>query len=230
MPQSEGEVIDFKPFFDMIVGILFILLIFIAAQLFFTRWDDPLAQTESRERSRRLAFQWQQQATDLLEDIAVRLRGVGLSAAVDVVDRAVTVPLGELLSVSDNGAVQFHARTESVGATLAERLSCIPGQDRPRPADCPPVDLLRLGGVRSEVRVAGVPPSISLPSDRYAHLLTTLLGAQLLRGAPALAAMNGSGGVPALQPGSIVTGAAQAGGAPQGDLALRFSFEPPPSR
>src|SRR3954453_11548216 len=107
-PQSETEAIDFKPFFDMIVGILFILLIFIAAQLFFTQWDDP----EARERTRQLAYQWEQQATRLLEDIAENLRRGGVSAQVNTTAQSVTVALKDLLSVSGNGSLRVDPRSE----------------------------------------------------------------------------------------------------------------------
>ena len=211
-PQNEAEAIDFKPFFDMIVGILFILLIFIAAQLFFTQWDDPLAQIQARERSRQLAYRWQEQATNLLQDLAERLRGMGFSAEVNTIDQTVTLPLAELVSVSQNDAIKIDPRAESIGEMLAVRLSCIPGQDRSQPSDCAPLELLRLGGIRTEIRVARLPMGISLPPERYAYLLAALVSAQLLRGAPALVGFSGSGGVPALQPGSIVLGGATQAG------------------
>ena len=66
-----GDAADYNGdgLFDMIVGILFILLIFIAAQLFFTQWEDPAA----RERTRQLAYQWERQSAALLQDIADRM-------------------------------------------------------------------------------------------------------------------------------------------------------------
>lgn len=221
-PQSETDVIDFKPFFDMIVGILFILLIFIAAQLFFTQWDDPVA----RERARQLAYQWQHQAASLLQDIADSLRRRGVSAQVNTTAQSVTVPLSELMDVSGNGAVRIDARSEAVGKVLADRLGCISGQRNRVPEGCPDLNLLRLSGIRGDARVNGIPTGTSLSGERYAYYLSTLLGAEFLRGAPELAALTGSGGSPALR----ITGTSREskeGGALQGDLEFTFSFEPP---
>jgi hypothetical protein len=221
-PQSEGEVIDFKPFFDMIVGILFILLIFIAAQLFFTQWDDPVA----RERTRQLAYQWESQAATLLQDIAENLRRRGVSAEVNKTAQSVTVPLSELMDVSVNGAVRIDARSEAVGRVLADRLGCVPGQRNGVPDGCPDLNLLRLSGIRGEARINGTPMGGSLSGERYAYYLATLLGAELLRGAPELAAVTGSGGSPALR----ITGTSREAKeriALHGDLELTFSFEPP---
>ena len=44
--------VDFKPFFDMVVGVLFILLILIAAQLFFSQFQDQ-SETAAQENIER---------------------------------------------------------------------------------------------------------------------------------------------------------------------------------
>jgi len=221
-PQSEADAIDFKPFFDMIVGILFILLIFIAAQLFFSQWDDPVA----RERTRQLAYQWERQVASLLQDVAENLRRNGISAQVNTTARSLTIPLNELLTVPAGGAVRLDARTETLGKVLADRLGCVPGQLNNVPRGCPEVPLLRLAGIRGEARVAGTPAGGSLSPERYAYYLSTLLGAELLRGAPELAALSGSGGTPALR----ITGATRDPKEVrevEGNLELTFAFEPP---
>ena len=226
-PQSEAEVIDFKPFFDMIVGILFILLIFIAAQLFFTKWDDPIAEIEARERTRQLSYQWQQQSTDLLQDIAARLQRGGLSAEFNATAQSVTMPLSELVSVSDRGASELDRRNELVGRILADRLRCVPGQVGVASSDCPSLPLLRLAGIQGEVRVADAPAGVSLTPERYAYFISSLLGAELLRGSPELASLTGSGGVPALRVVGINRQGPKGAATPQGEFVLAFSFEPP---
>lgn len=221
-PQSEADVIDFKPFFDMIVGILFILLIFIAAQLFFTQWDDPVA----RERTRQLAYEWERQTVTLLQHIAENLRQKGVSAQVNTTAQSVAVPLTELMDISETGAVRIDHRGAAVGEVLADRLGCIPGQRNSHTEGCPEVPLLRLAGIRGEVRVTGTPTGTSLSAERFAYYASTLLGAEFLRAAPELAAVSGSGDSPALR----ITGTSRVskpGAALQGDLELTFSFEPP---
>lgn len=221
-PQSESDAIDFKPFFDMIVGILFILIIFIAAQLFFTQWDDPVA----RERTRQLAYQWERQATSLLQDIAENLRRSGVSAQVNTTAQSVTLPLQELMGAAGSGPIRIDPRSEAVGRVLAERLGCIPGQRSGLAQGCPDLNLLRLSGIRGEARVEGTPGGTSLSDERYAYYLSTLLAAELLRGAPELAAVSGTAGSPALR----MTGTSRnlkERTTLQGDLELTFSFEPP---
>jgi hypothetical protein len=221
-PQSDSDAIDFKPFFDMIVGILFILLIFIAAQLFFTQWGDPAA----RERTRQTAYEWEQQAKSLLEDVAEQLRRRGVSAQVNTTAQSVTVPLPELLAPSGNGAVRIDPRSEAVGKVLADRLGCIPGQRTVIPEGCADLNLLHLSGIRGEARVNGTPEGTALTGERYAYYLATLLSAEFLRGAPELAGVSGSGGSPALRIVGTSRDAAERT-ALGGDLELTFSFEPP---
>jgi hypothetical protein len=206
----------------MIVGILFILLIFIAAQLFFTQWGDPVA----RERTRQLSYQWERQVATLLQDIADNLRSRGISAQVNTTARSVTMPLAELMDASANGAVRTDPRSETVGKVLADRLGCIPGQRNAALPSCPYLDLLALSGIRGEARVSGAPAGTPLSGERFAYYLATLLSAEFLRGAPELAAVSGSGGVPALR----MTGTSRTAKEDtvlQGDLELTFAFEPP---
>lgn len=92
MPQNQHDTIDFKPFFDMVVGILFILLILIAAQLFFSRFetDSPEAQAQQK-RAARLADQ-----ELFLNSIAAALKISGFKPQVDRVANRVSVALDEL--------------------------------------------------------------------------------------------------------------------------------------
>jgi hypothetical protein len=225
-PGELDDVIDFKPFFDMIVGILFVLLILVAAQMFFTQWG------EAGRPQQQARLEWQREITAFLDDVAQRLRGRGLSVSIDQVDRTIATPLGELVTPGPEQLPRpAPGRVGSLGQALVESLSCLTGGAAP--ADCPAFRLLHLGQLRTETRVASPSPIAVLSPDRYASLVSTLLNAALLEGAPSLLAISGSAGGPALQPGSSVVPAATAEGISvpgnlAGDFALRFVFDPLP--
>lgn len=228
--QSEQD-IDFKPFFDMVVGVLFVLLILVAAQLFFTQWAATPSTATQPDRAQKLRLDWEREASTFVEHLANRLRSRGFDVKLDIVDRSMSLPLGEIAQSEPGGSPRVDAAgIGAIGEILSERLRCLPGQSGPRAADCPPLTILRLGQMRAEVRLQGAPEQALAP-DRYARLLAALIQADLLRGAPRLLDATGSGGGPALRMESTllsVPSASAPNGALPGDFALRFAFEPPP--
>src|SRR3954452_2308857 len=83
--------IDFKPFFDMVVGVLFVLLILISAQMFFSQWG--AAHDPAKQDAEAAARAWEQEQRLFLKDLAERLRAEGFDVSVDDVDRSIAVPL-----------------------------------------------------------------------------------------------------------------------------------------
>lgn len=228
--SDSDDGIDFKPFFDMIVGVLFVLLILVAAQMFFSQWEGKALS--ARERATQARLEWAREINSLLEFTAQRLRAAGLAAIVDRGDVAVVVELdGTLAVAAERGPTIDQTRAGALAQAVAETLGCLLRQSRP--LECPDLKRLRLGQLRIETRLSVAAPIGSLPADRYANLASHLLHAAMLQEVPQLLALTGSAGGPALQPASsIVYLPTQSPGSPAshgsaGDLALRFSFDTP---
>jgi hypothetical protein len=218
---ADAEEIDFKPFFDMVVGILFILLILISAQIFFAQ---HVVDDASQEAERR-ALERERQSTAFLEDLATRLRGDGFDARVDRHRRAVALSTTPLMSATPAGTPQFaEGASVTLGKILSERLPCVAATS-PARTTCPDTDLLKLGSLEAELRLTALPERTPVPQERYAQLATTLFSAALLRAQPDLLAFTNAGGVPALRfSGMNQPDAPQASLA--GALNLIFVFQP----
>jgi hypothetical protein len=213
--ESDGS--DFKPFFDMIVGVLFILIILISAQMFFAQSSMEDADAAKLERNK--------QIRSFLEDVADRLRMNGFEPGIDLVRRRLTLSLDQLSSSPMAGIPTFSdRRVEAVGRILSNRLGCIftgPAQ----PSDCMDWNLIRLGEVQVELQ-AGAPPQESpLSPDRFSQLATTLFSAKLLSSRPDLLSLTGAGGTPLLHFQSLPPLNPGLGGE-SGLVQFSFIFEP----
>src|SRR5665213_2788398 len=100
-PASDLDGIDFKPFFDMVVGVLFVLLILIGALLFFQSAQSDVtakqAQSEAQARQRaeeeRTRQEWRTERAALLSFLADHLREHGVEASVDLANASIAIPL-----------------------------------------------------------------------------------------------------------------------------------------
>jgi hypothetical protein len=226
--QDDIDAIDFKPFFDMVVGVLFVLLILISAQLFFSQWGT--SQDSAKDEADQLPLAWEEEQRNFLEGLASALRRRGLESAVDLVDRSVVLPLKQVVAAQPDGRPRLEQQANAALAeVLLQRLRCLEASQAGKNG-CPQFKLLILGQLKSEVRLRGQPSAFGYGADRYAHLLSTLMSASLLQNAPELLAWTGAGGGPALRFGSsIAPAAASADPSLEGELVLRFAFEKPPS-
>lgn len=224
-PPSDLDAIDFKPFFDMVVGVLFVLLILVAAQMFFIQWAGSPQEMPAREKTEQAALAWEKDITELLEDIAARLHQNKLDVTIDRVRRSLSIPFAAIAEPKHDQAPRITAASGKLSEVLAGRLRCLPSQTGPKSADCPAVSSLRLGRLEVEARIGEVPEGVRLPADHYASLVSTLLGAALLQDSAELLAITGTGGIPALHMKSSVLGPSslQSGG----DVAIHFVFEQP---
>jgi hypothetical protein len=228
---SEEEAIDFKPFFDMIVGVLFVLLILISAQMFFTQWASDPVTKKAQEEAQRISLEWQREISLFLARTAERARGSGLTVILDHVDRSIVIPVSEIARVDRTGEPRVEQEPiRALGEAALGELDCLRGQARaPRPG-CSDYEFLRLGRMEAETRLGSKPPSSNLAPDRYAKLIATLIAASLLQQTPDLLAVTGSGSGPAFQTGSSLA-ASHENAEPtvlRGDFLLRFTFEEPP--
>ena len=70
--------VDFKPFFDMVVGVLFILLILIAAQLFFSQFQDQ-SENAAQENIER---EWREEVSGFFDRFQRGLGERGIAARI----------------------------------------------------------------------------------------------------------------------------------------------------
>ncbi len=225
MPQNEADAVDFRPFFDAAIGMLFVLLILIAAQLFFAQWG-PVPQETAEQKKIRAAQELDKQAAAFLRDLQHRLNGNGIAAAIDLVDRSLSVPLRALLTADANALPDAGARLPDLAGILGGRLQCVRAGAVDRPADCPPADRLTLSRLRGELRL-GEQEKAPLQPDRLAQYLAIAVFSAMVRAAPDLLAVSASDGSPAVSWSSSVVGREGAGKNVDlsGDLLLRFTFE-----
>lgn len=222
MARPTDDAIDFKPFFDMVVGVLFILLILISAQMFFSQWPDAPSQAETtaREAEARRA-RIEADAGAFLDELAGALRAAGFSPAVDRLARRVSVPAAELLGEPEGGRrpANRQALARFAPATLGV-LHCIAGATRPEA--CRSGTMIRLA--RMDLR-AQLPGSAGATPDAAARLTGLELATGLFSGAPGLLALAGASGTPAVRSAVDVE---MVGAAPR--FVLDFAFTGPDMR
>jgi hypothetical protein len=186
--DTESDLSDFKPFFDMIVGVLFILIVLISAQMFFAQHSMEDADAGKLQRSK--------QIRSFLEDVANRLRKNGLEPRLDLARRRLVLSLDQLSLSPMAGIPTFSdQRVEAVGRVLSNRLGCIFTGLAER-SDCMDWDVIRLGEVQVELQAGATPPESPLSPDRFSQLATTLFSAKLLGSQPDLLSLTGAGGTP----------------------------------
>lgn len=220
MSEPTSDTIDFKPFFDMVVGILFILLILIAAQLFFTRFetDSPEAQAQQK-RAMRLAEQ-----ELFLNSVAANLTKSGFVPVVDRVANRVSIPLVSIsaMTTPDQTSI-WSAPDQSKVARFAQNVfdatACTSlALDRicARRFDLSFAQIgfdLTLGGLK-----AGVTPEPS------AQILALQLSAAVFAVMPNALAWNGYQGTALFGRTVTITPATFVAGA--STLAVEFTFAP----
>src|SRR5260370_32065105 len=182
--------VDFKPFFDMVVGVLFILLILISAQLFFSQFQDQ-SDISPQERIER---EWREEIAGFLDRFARALHDRGLEVRVDRANNALGMPLGLLANAGDDGLPRIASdQTQVLGQALNESLGCVTGQAKASGA-CPASGLLHLARAEIQMRLGAAPELAGLPQARYGRLLESLFAATLLQGTPDLLRESGRDG------------------------------------
>jgi len=225
LPESELEGIDFRPFFDMVVGILFIFIILIGALLLFQQAQR--VEDSAKESERRLD-DWQGQKTQFLVALADHLRARGIDARIDLSNTAVVLPLDSVAQLGPDGLPDIKGgSTRDLGRILALDVGCV-ASPREDPKSCGPFDLLRLNEAVADIRIGPLSPSASLPQDRFGRLLSDLFAASLLKGSPGLLMLSGTHGDVVLRVTSALAAGKRASpGEIGGDLVIRFAFARP---
>ncbi|GGC69825.1 hypothetical protein [Chelatococcus reniformis] len=222
------EKVDYKPFLDLFVGVLFVFLILISAQMFFIRHGDEAdRQPDAAVLAERT---WRAQVKGFLEHVAGRMRTAAQTVQVDAANASLVVPLDAVVRADAGGQpLVDDTRAAAIAAALAEGLACLRGATKPSPPTaCPDTTLLKLDRLSPQIRLSGMPSAAALAPDRFGRLLTALLTAALLRHAPQLLAAEGAPGLPAFRSDEHALVAARPDGdGLAGDLALSFLFARP---
>lgn len=214
---NSDETVDFKPFFDMVVGLLFLLLILVSAQLFFSQWQvqpSPAELARQEAEARRHAFE--AGVDEALTRIAQQLGAAGFSPAVDRLARSISIPAGEVFQKEAPGDPDRAALTRFAPAIFKE-LRCL---SSPPPSEgCPGAQRVRI--TRLETRLL-LPAAEAGATPRTPQRLAGLALSSALFGAePGLLDITAPSGSPAIETGARVETIPTAGG---GQLVLDFAF------
>lgn len=213
---------DFRPFFDMVIGILFVLLILVAAQIYFQQAQDETAVNDAAKRE---AMVRRADIAAFLDAFAGRLRAEGLNATADAEAGAVLLPLRQVVSVGGAGlpSVAVDAQ-EKLGAPLSAYTACVT-QPRSAAVACSNFVRLALDLLTVRVRVGELPSGVLLPRNRFGDLAEALLAAVLLGGEPALIGASNEAGGRVVTFGTAAASPGISGSEVGGDLVLDFQFQ-----
>jgi hypothetical protein len=215
---------DFKPFFDMAIGVLFILLILIGSLLFFQTADKATESTSAQNSAR----ERQAQIAAYLQWLADHLRAQGLMAEVDRTNSAIIVPLGQLATIGGDGLPVLQSQaTKDLGRVLAHDLACIaPAAELSE--SCNSFPQLHLDEAAAEVRTGEIATGASLRPDRFGTLLTDELSAAVVEASPDLLRLSGrDGGALWKVRSALGTGRPAASQTVGGDFAIGLKFTAP---
>lgn len=212
---------DFKPFFDMAVGVLFIFLILIGSLLFFQTADKATVSVSAPDAAREQEMQVAAYLGWLVDD----LKAKGLAAETDLANAAIVLPLGQVAMIGDDGLPKVKLQAAGdLGHILSHHLACVtPGVERA--ATCRNFPLLKLDHANGDVRVGEV--AAVLQPDRFGYLLAGELSSAMGEAAPGLLALSAANGGMLWKVGSAVGTAKAAGpGTVGGDFYITFRFAP----
>lgn len=196
----DEEPFDFKPFFDMIVGVLFVLLILIAAQMFFARHEVEMDRaSEARAAAAAADALHAVESKALLDRIAAALSARGLTPLIAYDRRMVSAPWPRQEQAVIAAQVAQVLMETAACAALATAGS----------EGCPAYKALRLERLSLEIT------SASRTTDPEADVARQALdfAASMFAAHPELLRMRSTGGGFVL-PATSVVGVAKSGGSP----------------
>jgi hypothetical protein len=198
--KSRPREADFRSFFDLIVGVVFIFLILLSAQMFFLHGEDT-EKSDIVEKQKR-SFERLSQIKSFLDQVERELRNRNIDASIDLTRTELRLPLDQLQEASSGPAPQFtRARSEALGQVLLLNVKCL--QDGKISDVCLDWNLLKLNDVQINVQTGKPPPNLELPADRFGQLVATVFSSTLLSAQPQLLSLTTSAGLPVFQFGSL---------------------------
>jgi hypothetical protein len=228
--EDADESLDFKPYFDMVVGILFLLLIIISAQLFFTRYGDAAQQAEVESARRtELMRRWSADIDAFLSNLAQSMTERGIPATADQPGRRILVPMERLLATAQPSGGLEPEKTSIAIATsqLFAAVACASPQSGIRLSglNCPQ-STLRLETFGIDVLMIGPSPRQDLAPDRFAAAAAAVIRGAFSATEPRLFRFVDASGNSAMTSGSEVF-SVHPGALPQALLQMRFRFASP---
>ena len=183
MTESEDIELDFRPFFDLAMGVLFVLLILLASQFFIARVMDA---TDTQAQSAQRLLERRHQAdleTKAFFDYAERTaRDAGIALSIDRSEGRLSVEMTER-----DDAGQF----SRVASFLYKIFGCAAGLTG---SDCPVYEAIRLEEVDIDGSSAPAAVPVGLSADAEARLRASLSFAQLLTSFPQLLTLRSTAG------------------------------------
>jgi hypothetical protein len=190
---NDGDQIDFKPFLDMAIGVLFVLLILIASQMFFQR---AATEEDTPQQTHRLA--WEKESAFLMQRMTSRLETGGFAARSDLRARTVSLPLETVVGI-EAGRPRANPQAVSILAeVLDDELACLVSATAR--SVCPAYQFLRLGLFKLTYTLTRYPVgTATLPAEAYGRLVSSIVSAAIAEQRPTLLALPGSAARPALE-------------------------------
>jgi len=227
MNRSEEESIDFKPFFDLVLGVLFILLILVAAQIFFAQWAPETAPNQSAaakaaaQEAERRSMALDRDANLFLDDLAHRLKSRGFTPVIDRLNLALSVPEVELLALPSqiDGPRTNREAAARFAIALQQQIICL-NPEIERAADCRPPGIGQLSRVSARLMIAH--SGAGATPDPLARIAAIDLASALFSSAPQLLAVRSPAG--SLVVGSAIEVGLSGSGAAGGRVELRVGF------
>ena len=221
----EVDGVDFRPFFDMVVGILFVLLILIGALLFFQQSSQDEAAIKEAERNARVL---EVKITQFLEMMASDLRQHGFEATVDLPNKSVAMPLQGLAELGPDRLPQVvPKRVEDFGRVLATDLPCLVDAS-PANQICAPFEGVRMNMATVQIQAGAAGPNALLPQAQSVRLLTSEFSTVLFRNVPALLGLFNAAGYAAVETAGRSSAATLApSDTLGGQVEVRIEFAPP---
>lgn len=220
------EGIDFKPYFDMVIGILFLLLIIISAQLFFARYGDGATEAAQARREQRLV-EWRTAVDRFLETAGAALRAQGIDATVDLPGRRLLVPAGDLIvlpTVAGQPLRPVETQTAAAARVLLHAVECVRNSNAIAAPGCPPLAGLSLDRFSLDALAIGGGDRAGQSPDRHAAAAAASLLGAFASAEPRLFDLRDAAGETALTSASQWLPAAQASTT---WLQIRFWFRAP---
>ena len=219
--KSRSREADFRPFFDLIVGVVFIFLNLLSAQMFFMRHASMEASDSQAEK---LELERKEQIKSFIEHVAEELQKRDLTSTVDLKRSELRMPMQQFAQSSPVAAPRFTNKSvEALGQVLSNHVNCLETPTSPN-TNCPQWNLVKLSDAMIDVQTGKPPPELGLSAGRFGQLVTTIFSSALLSAQPQLLVPTNSAGLSLFQFGSLPSDLAT--NETEDLLRIKFRFQP----
>jgi hypothetical protein len=213
--ETEEEPFDFKPFFDMVVGVLFILIILVAAQIFFARQDaaDEAAR-DARQAGEQRRWLAETEIAEFLRRQAAALASRGFETTVQRNNQTLVLRLDP---------ARLDAAPGAVAEALLAEAGCAVESHRRRDG-CAHYDHIRLQHIEMTLETA---PAPGADPEAEAARRAVSFAAGLARAGADLLALKAADGRMILPPHFVAGRSRPPATPPEGQAFLQLRFALP---